>query len=295
MVLTATLSANEAMAAMRQRLRQGSSGAPKTLIGAIAGSLPPGFGLANADKDGNDVVTWKELYDTLAEEKIPNLDTGVVKKLVADFNKDGAKEGAEAGLDHAEFAKLVAYLKKKSAKALIPKNPNAFETGCYDEDDKGYSYKGLLTSTVSGRSCQNWLAEGPHTVGITPDEDNGLGNHNFCRNPDESEEKPWCYTMDPNKDHAKEVCEIPKCDTHVRDFQDEADKLAMDIAEHLHCHCIDQHYGSMTTTKDTTIPLRDNTLSLLEKVKTQFGSANLQLAQKRCRCPRGQIAVLQRK
>merc|ERR1719160_2247620 len=143
-LLISIVSGNEVM---QQSLR--SSDAPKTLIGVIAGKLPAGFELATADKDGNDIVTWKELYDTLAEYKIPNLDTGVVKKLVTDFSKDGAKEGAEAGLDVAEFSKLVAYLKKKSAKALIPKNPNAFETGCYEEEDKGKSYKGLVSTTTS--------------------------------------------------------------------------------------------------------------------------------------------------
>jgi len=290
LLLAATLSGNEAM---QQSLRQGSSSAPKTLIGAIAGKLPPGFELATADADGNDVVTWKELYDKLAEQKIPNLDTGVIKKLVADFNKDGDKEGVSAGLDHAEFAKLVAYLKKKSAKALIPKNPNAFETGCYEEDDKGHSYKGLVTSTVSGRTCQNWLAEGPHTVGIIPDEDNGLGNHNFCRNPDESEEKPWCYTMDPSDEHAKEVCEVPKCKGLEREFDVEADELGVYVANDLKCHCVDQHYGSYTTTEDTTIPLKTGPTSHLQLQK-QFGSANLELAKKKCNCRPGEIAVLQR-
>jgi hypothetical protein len=286
-LLMATISGNEAM----QSLRQGSSGAPKTAIGAIAGKLPVGFSLSTCDADGNDVVTWKELYDTLAEYKIPNLDTQVVKGLVTEFNVDGPKEGADAGLDKAEFAKMVAMFKKKAANALIPKDPNEFDTGCYMEDDKGETYRGLLSSTISGRTCQKWTAEKPHTVGIEPTEDNGLGTHNFCRNPDGSEEKPWCFTMDPNEDHAKELCEVPKCAGLDRAFDDEADKLAVDIAKGLACHCMDQHYGSTTTTADTAVPL---TLLAhrIAQAKKEFGAANVELAKKRCKCGHGQVAVL---
>jgi len=299
MLLIATLSGNEAM---QQNLRQGSSSAPKTLIGAIAGKLPPGFGLATADADGNDVVTWKELYDALAQYKIPNLDTETIKGLVAEYNVDGPKEGADAGLDKAEFAKMVAMLKKKAANALIPKDPNEMDTGCYFEEhpmtmekDNGKTYRGLVSSTVTGRTCQKWTAEKPHVVGIEPKPDtadepgNGLGNHNFCRNPDQSEEKPWCYTLDPNEKNAKELCEVPICPTMDRDFVEEADTLAQDIALGLKCECMAQHYGSTTTTADTAVPL-----GLLDKAKKQFGSVNLEAAKKRCKCPHGEIAVLKR-
>merc|ERR1719146_468849 len=140
--------------------------------------------------------------------------------------------------------KMVAMFKKKSANALIPKDPNEFDTGCYvkehpitEEEDKGLTYRGLLSTTTSGRTCQKWIAEKPHTVGIEPTEENGLGNHNFCRNPDESEEKPWCYTLDPEEKHAKEVCTIPECPELDRDFMDEADTMAIDISQDLNCHC----------------------------------------------------------
>jgi hypothetical protein len=289
--LSAAISGNEAM---EQNLIHRFSGAPKTLIGAIAQKLPPDFGLATADADGNDIVTWKELYDALAQYQIPNLDTGVIKGLVEEYNKDGAKEGAEAGLDKAEFAKLVAMLKRKAANALTS-DPDAFDIGCYakvdpldheEPGDMGLSYRGLLSHTVSGRTCQKWTAEKPHIIGIEPTEDNGLGNHNFCRNPDESEEKPWCYTVDPGQENAKEVCEVPACPQR-KDYRAAADQLAIDISTGLKCHCVDQHYGSYTTTKDTAIPL-----NLLDKAKKQFGSVNLEEAKKRCKCPHGQLAFL---
>merc|ERR1719243_514531 len=89
--------------------------------------------------------------------------------------------------------------------------PSDFDVSCYEESDKGESYKGLLTSTTSGRTCQNWLKDMPHDITIEPSSENGLGNHNYCRNPDGSEDKPWCYTMDPSPDHEKETCDIPVC------------------------------------------------------------------------------------
>jgi len=267
-------------------------GAPKTAIAAIAGKLPPGFAIGDADADGNGSVTWKELYDALAPLKIPNLDTGVVKGIINQFAKDGPKEGAGAGLDKAEFSKMIAYLKKQSADALIPKNPDEFDTGCYikehpitEETDNGLTYRGLVTSTVSGRTCQNWLDEKPHKVGIKPSKKNGLGNHNFCRNPDESFEKPWCFTMDPNKE--KEECEIPVCGGMDRDFQEESEKLGMEVAEGLECDCIEQLYGSTTTTADTAV-------SLLAEAEKKYGKHNLEAAKKKCKCHKGSVAVLRR-
>merc|ERR550537_1793658 len=92
------------------------------------------------------------------------------------------------------------------------------DKGCYHEDDSGETYRGLLTSTVSGRTCQKWTENKPHETGLEPTADTGLGNHNYCRNPDGSEKKPWCFTQDPNTE--KEACDVPKCEEMARDFQE---------------------------------------------------------------------------
>ena len=152
---------------------------------------------------------------------------------------------------------------------VVDVKPDQFDLGCYMETDpagetggaKGRSYRGLLTSTTSGRTCQNWNGQHPHEHDLesvadvhnddgTTEWGNGLGNHNYCRNPDSSEARPWCYTQDPQKD--KELCDIPKCPPHPRDWSDEADTLAQYIGSK-DCTCAAQLYGATTTTADTRV------------------------------------------
>merc|ERR1719217_781150 len=121
---------------------------------------------------------------------------------------------------------------------VAAKGPSSFDTGCYDEEDKGKGYRGLVTSTVSGRTCQVWLKDKPHKIDMEPSESNGLGNHNYCRNPDGSEDKPWCYTMDPNPDKKKETCEVPMCEGAKRDFKDEAKTLSTKMTPSFDCACL---------------------------------------------------------
>merc|ERR1719191_1032865 len=130
-----------------------------------------------------------------------------------------------------------------------------FDLSCYEESDKGKAYKGLVTSTTSGRTCQNWLKDKPHSIGTEPSTENGLGNHNYCRNPDGSEDKPWCYTQDPSPDHEKETCEVPVCPPAARDFVDEAKTLATKVSPTLDCGCAAELYGSTTTTANTRVTL----------------------------------------
>merc|ERR1719215_1583560 len=58
--------------------------------------------------------------------------------------------------------------------------------------------------TATGRSCKNWVKEGSVSPTVK-----GIGNHNYCRNPEGKKEKPWCYTVDPTVEF--ELCEVPEC------------------------------------------------------------------------------------
>merc|ERR1712150_86147 len=59
-------------------------------------------------------------------------------------------------------------------------------------------YRGCQTKTRNGRTCQKWSSQAPHTHSRTPSKytGKGLGDHNFCRNPDGAD-TIWCYTTDP--------------------------------------------------------------------------------------------------
>ncbi|EOD34730.1 hypothetical protein EMIHUDRAFT_111108 [Emiliania huxleyi CCMP1516] len=63
---------------------------------------------------------------------------------------------------------------------------------CYTLSD-GSDYRGEVSTTEDGVTCQYWSRLWPHTHDKTvynyPKA--GLGGHNFCRNPD-GEAKPWC-------------------------------------------------------------------------------------------------------
>ena len=64
----------------------------------------------------------------------------------------------------------------------------------YGEAD-GSDYRGFVSVTESGRTCQDWSAQAPHAHGYGADDATGIGDHNYCRTADWHE--PWCYTDDP--------------------------------------------------------------------------------------------------
>ena len=79
---------------------------------------------------------------------------------------------------------------------------------CFTDAD-GHDYRGTVSHTVSGKVCQRWSEQTPNVHHFDHQKwpKAGLGGHNFCRNPDSSEERPWCYTTDPDGPRF-EVCEV---------------------------------------------------------------------------------------
>ncbi|XP_002731555.2 uncharacterized protein LOC100373550 [Saccoglossus kowalevskii] len=65
---------------------------------------------------------------------------------------------------------------------------------CFEEYDES-DYAGHVSTTPSGKTCQNWAIQYPHTHGYRGDVD--IGEHNYCRNPSDVANRPWCYTVDP--------------------------------------------------------------------------------------------------
>ncbi|XP_078603200.1 hepatocyte growth factor-like [Branchiostoma floridae x Branchiostoma japonicum] len=61
----------------------------------------------------------------------------------------------------------------------------------------GSDYRGNVSVTISGKTCQRWDVNFPHKYTFLPVDYPELVE-NYCRNPDEGEPGPWCYTTDPN-------------------------------------------------------------------------------------------------
>lgn len=92
-----------------------------------------------------------------------------------------------------------------------PNTPKCCGTASLDQAD----YRGTISVTANGRTCQAWDSQSPHSHSRTDVNypDSGLGGgHNHCRNPD-GEPGAWCYTTDP--DERWELCDVPTCGAAV--------------------------------------------------------------------------------
>ncbi|XP_061097463.1 plasminogen-like [Conger conger] len=73
----------------------------------------------------------------------------------------------------------------------------------------GSAYRGTISETESGKTCQVWASQDPHKHSRTPENYPCKGlKSNYCRNPD-NERMPWCYTTDPGT--RWEYCKVPTC------------------------------------------------------------------------------------
>ncbi|XP_044070633.1 tissue-type plasminogen activator-like [Siniperca chuatsi] len=70
----------------------------------------------------------------------------------------------------------------------------------------GSNYRGFVSKSANGGRCRFW-----NNFKIRFGASKGLGDHNYCRNPDQSL-MPWCYVRKGGKD-VKEFCDITRCST----------------------------------------------------------------------------------
>eukprot|EP00951_Prasinocladus_malaysianus_P044504 scaffold575205_cov43-Prasinocladus_malaysianus.AAC.1 len=90
----------------------------------------------------------------------------------------------------------------------------AEDLSCYCYHD-GSDYRGFVDVSVSGRPCQAWAVQSPHSHDFTPSNYPyaGLGSHSFphsfCRNPDHRD-RPWCLIAEDGIEW--EYCDIDQCE-----------------------------------------------------------------------------------
>ena len=78
---------------------------------------------------------------------------------------------------------------------------------CYSTVDNGYGYRGSSTN-----GCVKWTRPQLTTFPVSQYAAAGLGDHNYCRNPDpKTRSKPWCYSA--NKD--VQDCSVSMCTSGI--------------------------------------------------------------------------------
>uniref|UniRef100_K7GIG2 Hyaluronan binding protein 2 n=1 Tax=Pelodiscus sinensis TaxID=13735 RepID=K7GIG2_PELSI len=82
---------------------------------------------------------------------------------------------------------------------------------CYEQD--GHEYRGKVSQTSSGKTCLHWnshhLLDESYNAFMENAGYYGIGEHNFCRNPD-GDVKPWCFILKNNK-LEWESCDVSPC------------------------------------------------------------------------------------
>ena len=106
-------------------------------------------------------------------------------------------------------------------------NINSTDT-CFHSD--GQSYRGNVSVTQSGYTCQSWTSQCPHRHHRTPDNFPELRNAgNACRNPGgQAPHGPWCYTTNPKQ--RWEYCRVEMCEARK-----ESEGLFMENVVGLRC------------------------------------------------------------
>jgi len=127
-------------------------------------------------------------------------------------NEDPAncKAVVHSGKKYGNYCWLKWKTAKESGNWVKQVNRNYYEKNTVSEVCSGTKcdgYRGFVSNTKSGKNCQKWTVQAPHKHENTPQKkpNKGLGDHNYCRNPD-GEKTIWCYTDDVSK--RWEYCDV---------------------------------------------------------------------------------------
>ncbi|XP_068510204.1 kremen protein 1 isoform X3 [Anas acuta] len=98
-------------------------------------------------------------------------------------------------------------------KAAVPRSSDAAGPAeCYTANGADYRGTQNQTSQYAGKPCLFWneTFEHPYNTLKYPNGEGGLGEHNYCRNPD-GDVSPWCYIAEHEDGIYWKYCEIPSC------------------------------------------------------------------------------------
>ena len=87
------------------------------------------------------------------------------------------------------------YYNNSSDTNNVPESEWKYNKKSFGNWGDGRHYRGTQNRARNGRRCQRWTSQHPNGHSRTPQNypNFGLGNHNYCRNPD-GEPDIWCYT-----------------------------------------------------------------------------------------------------
>jgi hypothetical protein len=135
----------------------------------------------------------------MIQSKEPDQNPGSTK-LVLDTGIDAVLSEKETPGQGAEVVLLTRNIKIEG---------EAGGDQCGYEHTKQMEYRGTMSTTTNGLTCQAWTAQTPHAHGYTPENypDAGLADGNYCRNPN-GFERTWCFPDDGSR---WQYCDVPMC------------------------------------------------------------------------------------
>lgn len=103
------------------------------------------------------------------------------------------------------------------------KLPSTESKTCFNSTSgDGREYRGQLNYTEKGVMCQPWNERWPHDPEerkIRNQNREGLGKHNYCRNPRGKRARPWCYTT--LKRPVWQYCDIVICNRTIKKHRED--------------------------------------------------------------------------
>ncbi|XP_078667615.1 uncharacterized protein LOC144909473 [Branchiostoma floridae x Branchiostoma belcheri] len=141
----------------------------------------------------------------------------------------------------------------------------------------GASYRGTVSVTRTGKTCQRWDKLSPHVHDKTPHNYPSSGlEENYCRNPD-GEPGVWCFTENPLV--RWELCEVPVCAPrkwrkdlscgHDYDTEDHVNPAECDPGSNFPCCSSDNWCGNTAAHCDCLVCVDYRNTAGLSKARIQ--------------------------